>query len=457
MKKNIKTFAQRAKDIQKKYTRANFDPVEKKDMDDELEALMNEQEQVRTSIEQEELACGGKVKYPDGGSIDSTYVNLIKSNFGPDWEKAYKIMEAESGGNAKAVRINNDPKFTDPNGENWNTKDTGLFQLNSKWQPQAYKAGDLTNPEINIQEAAKIYKKYGWTPWTSAKKVLNKENNSNYTLGNNNSIIPSQLDVISSFPIPKQGDSLFKKMTPKSGIIKTDNQLDNRTLMSNNINNDKKGKEKNINEYLPFLVSGATNLIGNLLLANMAKKAPKINTPLANAEEINLESKAEQLRRDTSTSKNINMTNARNLGTNASSTLANMGVLNSMLDRGLGDNLTNLYLGQEQFNKGAKNTVNLANVENTSRAGIYNSQMKQSANQMKLGFLDDAVTTIPGMMNDITSYDKDKELRAILAAQAKNAGGKNYYMIGDLFSKDGLTYKVKKVDKDGNILQYERT
>ncbi len=46
-KKNKKTFAQRAKDIKKKYPRAEWDPIEKQDMINELRGLRAEQERYR--------------------------------------------------------------------------------------------------------------------------------------------------------------------------------------------------------------------------------------------------------------------------------------------------------------------------------------------------------------------------------------------------------------------------
>ena len=74
-------------------------------------------------------------------------------------------MMAESGGNPTAYR----DESLNPGGG----KDMGLFQINSKWHPEAWAGtNDMYNPEHNIREAARIFKESGWGQWTSAKKAL---------------------------------------------------------------------------------------------------------------------------------------------------------------------------------------------------------------------------------------------------------------------------------------------
>lgn len=72
MKKKQSTFADRAKAIKKKYSRADFDEIERKDMLKELRALRDEQEQFRIDNgldmedqeEQQEFAPGGPYTGP---------------------------------------------------------------------------------------------------------------------------------------------------------------------------------------------------------------------------------------------------------------------------------------------------------------------------------------------------------------------------------------------------------
>lgn len=80
MKKNKnkkKTFAQRAIEIEKKYPRAKFDAIEKRDLEAELTSLMQEQEQVRATMglnegQTQEFKYGGKPQYD--GLNDTQYI-----------------------------------------------------------------------------------------------------------------------------------------------------------------------------------------------------------------------------------------------------------------------------------------------------------------------------------------------------------------------------------------------
>ncbi len=117
------------------------------------------------------------------GPVDNAeYRSLIFKAF-PDeqgWtpaerQTAYDIMIRESGGNPKAAPINNNKSLTNPEGQYWNSTDSGLFQINSASHPEVYKGGDVFDPEYNVMSAAKIAlgdKKAGRDPfgqWTSYK------------------------------------------------------------------------------------------------------------------------------------------------------------------------------------------------------------------------------------------------------------------------------------------------
>jgi len=94
--KKQKTFADRAKEIKKKYPRAEWDKIERKDMMKELEELREEQEEYKTAIgiaedadaqdaeEQEEMKHGGKLKYyaGEGDSWLPKIFNTGKPNYG---------------------------------------------------------------------------------------------------------------------------------------------------------------------------------------------------------------------------------------------------------------------------------------------------------------------------------------------------------------------------------------
>lgn len=98
------------------------------------------------------------------GTAGTGLYNLIKKYFPPDQvDNAYKVMMAESSGDPSAVR----PESKNPGGG----RDSGLFQINSKYHPEVYEKGDPLDPEYNVKAAADIYKKQGWQPWVSAKQL----------------------------------------------------------------------------------------------------------------------------------------------------------------------------------------------------------------------------------------------------------------------------------------------
>lgn len=193
--------------------------------------------------------------------------------------------------------------------------------------------------------------------------------------------------------------------------------------------------------YLPYAVSGLANIGGNVASAIISdRNQPKMPTTYAIPEKMNLEPQAEQLRKDASVSKNINMRNARNVGQGA----AGMGVMNAGIDRVLGNNLTNLYGKQEQFNVGTANQFNQMNAQNKQRSDMVNTQLQQKALDDKLGYLGEAFSTPAKVMKDIRMDKADKEMRGVMETYYKSIGGRNYATVGSIFTgTDGFKYKVK--------------
>lgn len=213
------------------------------------------------------------------------------------------------------------------------------------------------------------------------------------------------------------------------------------------------------NPYMPSYLAGASNIGGNLLLAALAGKnidrnkiAPSMTTP----QRMNLESQAEQLRKQAGVSKNIAMRNARNLGLNAGATMSNITAASAGIDRGLGANLTSLYGQQEQFNVGTANQFALANQAARSRANMFNAQVGLQGGQDRLDYLAGALQEPSLTMKDIRMGKADKETRDIMDRYYKNSGGRNYLAVGSLFEEGGLTYKVKALSEDGTPSKIEK-
>jgi len=88
---------------------------------------------------------------------------LIKKYFPKaEWQRAWNVMQGESGGNPNAV------------GDNYPIKgifapSVGLFQIRTL--PGRPSAEQLKNPEFNVKYAANMQSEQGWQPWTVAKKL----------------------------------------------------------------------------------------------------------------------------------------------------------------------------------------------------------------------------------------------------------------------------------------------
>lgn len=72
-----------------------------------------------------------------------------------EWENAFRVAMAESGGN---------PQAHNPVGED----SRGFFQINMRAHPNA---GNTFDPEQNVAYAANLWQRQGWNPWTTAVRM----------------------------------------------------------------------------------------------------------------------------------------------------------------------------------------------------------------------------------------------------------------------------------------------
>lgn len=452
-KQNKVSFADLARKIRSKYKRAEFDPIEKDDMEAELEALQVEQEYMRTQLgmnepPEQQFRYGGKM-YPNGGGFNPLPFNL--NTLAPQKlpEDAYLTPEQLSRGMSNIyenalpnsyVSSTNPIIFPGYSKGLSSTPGNEILYINpvNNVTPKIGTSGSsttknkITQPLVNTQEEVINYQDRGESAINEDIAGINT--NRINPIGFTAPELHTQLDKMDTLT-PEQIATLEKQSKTESGV---------RGFWDKN------------KQYAPYAISGLSNIAGNLLLANMAKKnQQRVNPSLASPEKMNMEPQAEQLRKDASVSKNIGMKQARDLGLNAGATLANMGAIGSGVDRQLANSLTSLYGQQEQYNTGTANQFALQNQDAVNRANIMNAQFGQQTNQNRMSFFDDAIGTIPGGMKDIRMDKVDKEMRDALNAQALNSGGRNYYAKGDLFSKGGLTYEVKEVDANGNPTKTE--
>ena len=340
MKDNKQTFAARALEIQKKYKRAKFDPVEKRDMEAELDALIDEQEAYKASKGMGQP----QQQFGDGGKPDN-WLNTLKT---PDY---------------------------------FGTIINGL----------------ATAPK--------------------------------------NGALPNSVPVGGIKPIGATGSS-------KQGLVITPGMKNSMANSAAHNYSPRTGEEST--SFLPTAIGAGANMLGNLFLANQAKKLYNPVSPtMASVDKINLEPQAEQMRRDAAVSKRTNMLNARNLGTNAGETLANVSAGNTGVDRGLGANLTNLYMNQEQFNVGASNQASMFNAQNKSRSDMFNSQSKTNATGESLDYLSGALSVPGNAMREVQTIKADEKNKRLLENYYKSIGGQHYEMMNSLYGINPFQTNVR--------------
>lgn len=408
MKKQHKSFAERARQLESRYKRLAFDPIEQKEFEAEMEKLQAEQEQMRQLMGLNEQPQQQVQQFPWGGFTPYGVNNIAPQKLPED---AYLTPEqlTEMGSSYQ-------PTIT-PIKSNTN-KVTSKTPINPVTQNTVQQ--EITfNPVDRLMYRTNnnsLTDKVGYADWTGVNKMYN------------NPTIP--LDT--------------KTLAPMTTL--NDEQIGSLQSQLNPTVSDKQSFLDKNKQYLPYAISGASNIASNLLLAAMAKKnQTKINPVLANPTQINMEPQAEQMRKDAGVSKNIGMKQARDLGLNAGATLANMGAIGSGVDRNLANTLTNLYGQQEQYNVGAANQFALQNQDAANRANMVNAQFEQQANQDRLGYIGGALGTIPGVMKDIRMDKADAQMRDVMDRYYQSIGGRNYATVGSIFKdpKSGFKYKVK--------------
>lgn len=106
---------------------------------------------------------GDSSRSTDNSSSSSELMPLIQKYFPPDqWQNAYAVASAESGGNPQAV------------GDNYpidgqTIPSYGLFQI--RGLPGRPDPQTLLNPEQNVAYAAQMWSQQGWQPWTTARRM----------------------------------------------------------------------------------------------------------------------------------------------------------------------------------------------------------------------------------------------------------------------------------------------
>jgi len=431
MKKQHKSFASRARELESRYKRLAFDKLEQEEFEAEMTKLQEEQEMVRNALgmnQQEqpmqEFGNGGKMMFPTGGFVPYGVNNIYPQKLPED---AYLTPEQLSGMGSPNKPLGFQPSQDWLNSIGWNSKIPTEQDVKTKVKGGNNGKGKDTQVTPQTSVTNNVVDPSGW-----------------------NNVVDNITNYPYKAPTVPTGQTTNNFSTAENTPIR-DNKFTqnlNNELAAGNAPDKNNFWSKN-KGMLPYAISGASNIAGNLLLAAMAKKnQQRINPVLATPERMNMEPQAEQFRKDASVSKNIGLRQARDLGLNAGATLANMGAIGSGVDRQLGSNLTNLYGQQEQFNVGTANQFASQNQDAANRTNLVNTQLKSEGLQDQLGYLSGALGTIPGVMKDVRMDKADKEMREIMKTYYKNLGGKNYQTMSDLFNDpEAFQYFVKEFNK----------
>lgn len=477
-KKKQYTFADEAKALQKKFPRRETDPIEKEDYKRSMMKLMQEQEIARQEMgltePQGEFKSGGKMKYPYGSILPSEFATRSAVALGPALRGQNLQMPLadltgiEPGVTEVTVPGDRNAAVRRKYSQTGYTPGMGIDKPSSLVSTPEQEF--LHNPPIQ-QIVKKVQPDFNTLPWSYGSTPPQQQYLTPSQLSQMGQPWERPTSPINSSVTGNPGQPTQVPVKPQTAVTR-DPMLTNTTRMesigtpkignpiagnpqsltvedsgvgTNALSGDKKGFFAENKDMLPYAISGLSNIASNLILANQAgKNIPKITPTIGSPEKINLEPQADMLRSQAGVAKNIAIRNARNLGVNPMEALAGIGAASAGIDRGLGQNLTNLYMGQEQANVGAANQFAMANQQSRERANIFNTQAKNQAKQDQLGYLGAAMSTVPGVMKDIRMDKADQQMRDVMRSYY-NSMGRNYMVEGDIFDnpEDGFRYKVR--------------
>lgn len=356
-KKDKLTFADRAKAILKKYPRAKSDKIERDALEQEMNALQQEQEAFRNAMgmNQEQQAFAGGGFFPN----------------------SLPLLNEFTGDNNTLVPFNFQEQSVKPLPKMTTTNATGTKMIN---KPVPTNISNAVADAVGLQKDLKIP---SFDPPMSAIK----------------SITPT--GVTASNPL--NSSELFQSEIPKiQGVNDT-------------LTNAKGGT----NEFLPSYIAAGANVAGNLAQMFLDKKPKPVSLPRYAPEEVDLTPQRLQVKRDADIARSISRTNARNLGLNAGTTMAVTGAADADIQRASNTAILNSLLAEEQANVGEANKAGMFNAEMGSKEALVNTELNEARNQRQMGYVAGAVQTIPDLMTDINRIKMQKDQWSKLSANER--------------------------------------
>jgi hypothetical protein len=374
MKKNSKkTFSQRAQDLVRKYRDADHDPIQKKELDDELKKLQQEQE---------------------------LYKQTNKIGEYSDEAMAQKAMQQQQMMAQQQSQMQSQGQF--PQGQPQMQTDSQVGQM-----PQfdgVSGTSYIGNYFPQQQAVDNNWNMVNSNPYIASNQPNGVAANNNNSLG----VLQSQGQVVPSYQIPLHnwqtyagqqvpgdtyniGGNNVKMTNPDAFNSKIAIDVSAKAPQPTISQDQQIGQTQSI---LPSVIAGGIGMIGNSLLA-AGVRDNQFNQSYG-ADQISLAKERERLSREATTARNIGMRNLSGAGSRGAY-LAGAGNVSAGVNQQLGDALSQSY-----FKEGMTNLQQREKAAELNRqVAMMNYQAKVNAQNERKGYLAAAAGIPAQTMQDI--------------------------------------------------------
>lgn len=188
--------------------------------------------------------------------------------------------------------------------------------------------------------------------------------------------------------------------------------------------------------------------LGNLAdyrALKQAKPSP-VNLPRVGAEQINLAKQRLINQRGAEDARNMNVTNARNLGLNAGSMFSNLAASNTGVSKLLGQQNMESALAEETTNAQLRQQANAMNVEVGAQEGLFNTQQDNAYRmaRARLNPLSNLARTAASYAADNASYKKGYNTAEMLAPNMELYKDPDANALNWLLENRGVKVRAKK-------------
>jgi hypothetical protein len=163
--------------------------------------------------------------------------------------------------------------------------------------------------------------------------------------------------------------------------------------------------------FLPFAISGAASLIGDIAgLSNINKNMPKnITLPRVMPQNISLQAQREGLQRGYNTASNIALRNSRDVS-NPANAYANQVAGLSALTDSYGNQMGQSWMTEANANRQAAMEAMNTNAGLATREAMTNVDLQSQRAQLKAPYINSIANTIPSMFRDYRQQVQDTNM-----------------------------------------------